>query len=187
MRPGAPLVHEERPTNHTDLRYQFSHGDVERAFAPAAAVVEGEYRLNFVTPACLGTMVAIADWDAEDRLTMWSTTQVPFLYQRDLAQALGITGDRVRVLQPPVGGNFGRGLDLYPIDVIAALLARARAAAGEDRVRAARGVHRVPDARAVHDPPAHRGRRARAGCSPATATWSSTTAPTSRGARPRPT
>ena len=55
---------------------------------------------------------------------MWSTTQVPFLYQRDLAQALGIGGDRVRVLQPPVGGNFGRGLDLYPIDVIAALLAR---------------------------------------------------------------
>ena len=55
------------------------------ARSPAAAVVvEGEYRLNFVTPACLGTMVAIADWDAEGRLTMWSTTQVPFLYQRDL-------------------------------------------------------------------------------------------------------
>jgi len=124
VRPGAPLVHEERPTNHTDLRYQFSHGDVERAFAEAAAVVEGEFRLNFVTPACLGTMVAIADWDPEGRLTMWSTTQVPFLYQRDLAQALGISGDRIRVLQPPVGGNFGRGLDLYPIDVIAALLAR---------------------------------------------------------------
>jgi xanthine dehydrogenase molybdenum-binding subunit len=124
LRPGAPLVHAGRATNHTDLRYQFSHGDVDRAFAGAAAVVEGEFRLNFVTPACLGTMVAIADWDAEDRLTMWSTTQVPFLYQRDLAQALGITGDRIRVLQPPVGGNFGRGLDLYPIDVIAALLAR---------------------------------------------------------------
>ena len=40
------------------------------------------------------------------------------------AQALGITGDRVRVMQPAVGGNFGRGLDLYPIDVVAALLAR---------------------------------------------------------------
>src|SRR4030095_9605396 len=70
VRPGAPLVHEERPTNHTDLRYQSSHGDVERGFATAAVVVEGEFRLNFVTPACLGTMVAIADWDAEDRLTM---------------------------------------------------------------------------------------------------------------------
>ena len=124
LRPGAPLVHAERATNLTDLRYQFSHGDVDAAFAEAAAVVEGEYRLNFVTPACLGTMVAIAEWDAEERLTMWSTTQVPFLYQRDLAHALGIGGDRIRVLQPPVGGNFGRGLDLYPIDVIAALLAK---------------------------------------------------------------
>ena len=124
LRPGAPLVHEGRPSNLTDLRYQFGHGDVDGAFADADATVEGEYRLNFVTPACLGTMVAIADWDAEDRLTMWSTTQVPFLYQRDLAGALGIGGERVRVLQPPVGGNFGRGLDLCPIDIIAALLAR---------------------------------------------------------------
>jgi len=123
--PGAPRVHDERADNATDLRYQFSHGDVDGAFARAAAVVEGTYRLNFVTTACLGTMVAIADWDSEGRLTMWSTTQVPFLYQRDLAGALGIPGERLRVLQPPVGGNFGRGLDLYPIDVIAALLARA--------------------------------------------------------------
>ncbi|OLE00487.1 MAG: hypothetical protein AUG80_02210 [Candidatus Rokubacteria bacterium 13_1_20CM_4_68_9] len=124
LAPGAPLVHEDVGTNVTALRYQFTHGDVDRAWADAAAVVEGEYTLNFVTPACLGTMVAIADWDPEGRLTMWSATQVPFLYQRDLAHALGVSGDRVRVLQPPVGGNFGRGLDLYPIDVIAALLAR---------------------------------------------------------------
>ena len=122
--PGAPLVHEGLGTNQTSLRYQFSHGDVDGAFARAAVIVEDIYQVNFVTPACLGTMVAMADWDAEGRLTMWSTTQVPFLYQRDLAGALGITGDRIRVLQPPVGGNFGRGLDLYPIDVIAALLAR---------------------------------------------------------------
>src|SRR5205823_4546531 len=47
-----------------------------------------------------------------------------FLYQKDLGEALGIGGDRIRVLQPPVGGNFGRGLDIYPIDVIAAMLAR---------------------------------------------------------------
>jgi xanthine dehydrogenase molybdenum-binding subunit len=124
LRPGAPRVHDERADNHTDLRYQFSHGDVDRAFAEAVVVVEGTYRLNFVTTCCLETMVALAEWDAQGRLTMWSTTQVPFLYQRELARALGITGDRVRVIQPPVGGNFGRGLDLYPIDVIAALLAR---------------------------------------------------------------
>jgi xanthine dehydrogenase molybdenum-binding subunit len=123
--PGAPLVHEGAATNLTPLRYQFTHGDVDRAFSEAAVIVDGEFQLDFVTPACLGTMVAIADWDPRGGLTMWSTTQVPFLYQRELAQALGITGDRIRVLQPTVGGNFGRGLDLYPIDVIAALLARA--------------------------------------------------------------
>ena len=124
MRPAAPLVHDELATNQTALRYQFTHGDVDRAFGEAAAVVSDTYTLPYVTTCCLGTMVAIADWDAEGRLTMWSTTQVPFLYQRDLAAALGIGGDRVRVMQPPVGGNFGRGLDLHPIDVIAALLAR---------------------------------------------------------------
>ena len=124
LRPGAPLVHDELGSNLANLRYQFSHGDVDEAFARAAVVVKGTYRLNYVTTACLGTMAAMASWNPDGTLTMWSTTQVPFLYQRDLAEALGITGDRVRVIQPPVGGNFGRGLDLYPIDIIAALLAR---------------------------------------------------------------
>src|SRR5207245_10810315 len=119
LEPGAPLVHEELGTNAHHLQYQFTRGDVDRAFAEAAAVVEDTYTLNFVTPACLGTMVAIADWDAADTLTMWSTTQVPLLYQRALAAALGITGDRVRVLPPPIGGHFGRGLDLDPIAVLA--------------------------------------------------------------------
>lgn len=124
IEPGAPLVHEELGSNLTPLRYQFTHGDVDRGFRDAAAIVEGTYTLPFVNTACLGTMVAIADWSVDGTLTMWSTTQVPFLYQRDLAAALGVGGDRVRVMQPPVGGNFGRGLDLYAIDLIAALLAR---------------------------------------------------------------
>ena len=76
--PDAPLVHEALGTNQTHLRYQFAHGDVDGAFAAAAAVAEGRYALPFVATACLGTMVAIADWDAQG-LTMHSTTQVPFL------------------------------------------------------------------------------------------------------------
>ena len=79
LAPGAALVHEERGTNAHPLRYQFTHGAVDRAFADAAAVVEDTYRLPFVTPACLGTMVAIAEWDAGGGLTMWTASQVPFL------------------------------------------------------------------------------------------------------------
>src|SRR5260370_36806303 len=106
LRPGASLVHEERGGNLVNLRYQFAHGDVESAFARAHVVVEGEYRLNYVTTACMGTMVAIASWSPPESpdaaLTMWSTTQVPFLYQRDLAEALALTGDLIRAMQPPV-------------------------------------------------------------------------------------
>jgi CO/xanthine dehydrogenase Mo-binding subunit len=124
LRPDAPQLHAQFPGNLVNFSYRFTAGDVDGALRDADVVVEGTYRLNYVTTACLGTMAAIAAWDARGHLTMWSTTQIPFLYQRDLAEALGISGDRIRVLQPPVGGNFGRGLDLYPIDIIAALLAR---------------------------------------------------------------
>ena len=124
LRPEAPRIHAQFPGNLVNFAYKFTAGDVDRAFREADAVVEGTYRLNYVTTACLGTMAAMAQWDPRGHLTMWSTTQIPFLYQRDLAEALGISGDRIRVIQPPVGGNFGRGLDLYPIDIITALLAR---------------------------------------------------------------
>ena len=45
------------------------------------------------------------------------------MYQREIAEAVGIPGDKVRVIQPYIGGTFGRGMDLYPIDVITAFLA----------------------------------------------------------------
>jgi xanthine dehydrogenase molybdenum-binding subunit len=124
LRPEAPRIHPQSPGNRVNFTYKFTAGDVDRAFREADVVVEGTYRLNYVTTACLGTMAAAAQWDPRGNLTMWSMTQIPFLYQKDLAEALGISGDRIRVIQPPVGGNFGRGLDLYPIDIIAALLAR---------------------------------------------------------------
>ncbi|HEY7138745.1 MAG TPA: xanthine dehydrogenase family protein molybdopterin-binding subunit [Methylomirabilota bacterium] len=124
LRPEAPRIHAQFPGNLVNFAYKFTAGDVERAFREADVIVEGTYRLNYVTTACLGTMAAAAQWDPRGNLTMWSTTQIPFLFQKDLAEALGISGDRIRVIQPPVGGNFGRGLDLYPIDIIAALLAR---------------------------------------------------------------
>ncbi len=124
LQPGAPRIHAQAPGNLVNFTYRFQAGDVDRAFREADVVVEGTYTLRYVTTACLGTMAALASWDPRGNLTMWSTTQIPFLYQRDLADALGISGDRIRVIQPPVGGNFGRGLDLYPIDIIAALVAR---------------------------------------------------------------
>ena len=54
LRPDAPLIHDALGSNLANLRYQFAHGDVDSAFAQADVVVEGSYRLNYVTTACLG-------------------------------------------------------------------------------------------------------------------------------------
>lgn len=124
MSAGAPLVHEDRPGNVVDVKYFFEEGDVLGAFDKADVVTDDTFELPFVTHAALGTMACLAQWDANGRLTIWSTTQVPFLYQRELSEILGVRGDLIRVIQPTLGGGFGRGLDVYPIDPICALLAK---------------------------------------------------------------
>lgn len=124
MSAGAPLIHDDHAGNEVDVHYLFEHGDLQAAFDQAAVVSDDTFELPYVTHAALGTMCCLAQWDAQGRLTIWSTTQVPFLYQRELAEILGIGGDRIRVIQPTLGGGFGRGLDVYPIDPICAFLAR---------------------------------------------------------------
>ena len=122
--PGAPLVHEDRKDNRLKMRYHFRHGDVERARERSAHVVKGRLRLHPVTHTCLGTCCCLADFDGHGRLTMYAPTQVPFLYQKDLAAVLGMDGGDLRVVQPVIGGAFGSKLDVYPYDVICAHLAR---------------------------------------------------------------
>ncbi|MBI5486054.1 MAG: xanthine dehydrogenase family protein molybdopterin-binding subunit [Deltaproteobacteria bacterium] len=124
MQPEAPRIHESAPDNLVPHRYEFRHGDAERAIAGSAHVVQGTYRTQFMTHCCLEPCFALAAFDATGRLTMTSSTQVPYLMQSHLSRALGIQGKDVRVLQPTIGGAFGSKLDTHPYEVIAALLAR---------------------------------------------------------------
>ncbi|MBI5035266.1 MAG: molybdopterin-dependent oxidoreductase [Chloroflexi bacterium] len=121
---GAPLVHEDKQSN-LFTRYDYSHGDAERAFDSADVIVESDYELPYVTHSAMETSFCLASFDLQGRLTLWSTTQIPFLLQRDLSEALGVPGRDIRVIQPAIGGAFGRGLDVYPFEPIAALLAKA--------------------------------------------------------------
>jgi CO/xanthine dehydrogenase Mo-binding subunit len=123
MKDGAPLLHEENGGNIAKIPFSFRAGDVEAIFQREDAVVdESQFKLQFMTHVALGTMGALASYDSSGRLTVYANTQAPFMYQREIAEALGISGDKVRVIQPFIGGAFGRGMDLYPVDVIAALL-----------------------------------------------------------------
>jgi CO/xanthine dehydrogenase Mo-binding subunit len=101
----APLVHRDHGSNLFQS-YQYEHGDLDRGEADSAVTVEAELRLPYVTHVCLETSVVTAQFDPGGRLTLWSTTQIPFLLQRDLAEALGLEGRQIRILQTAIGGAF---------------------------------------------------------------------------------
>lgn len=122
-REGAPLVHDNFAGNRS-LHFEFQHGDLEAAEAISDVVVDSVFRPHHVTHCCMGTSCAIADFDHNGKLTIWTQTQYPYNYKMDLAPALGIGPGDIRVIQPPVGGAFGSKLDVYPYEPIAALLAK---------------------------------------------------------------
>ncbi|HXE48741.1 MAG TPA: xanthine dehydrogenase family protein molybdopterin-binding subunit [Ramlibacter sp.] len=120
---GAPLVHDNFPGNKS-LHFEFKHGDLATAEAVSDFIVDNVFRPHHVTHCCMGTSCAIADFDHNGKLTIWTQTQYPYNYKMDLAPALGLTPGDIRVIQPPVGGAFGSKLDVYPYEPIAALLAK---------------------------------------------------------------
>ncbi|HMR97835.1 MAG TPA: xanthine dehydrogenase family protein molybdopterin-binding subunit [Anaerolineales bacterium] len=120
---GALLIHPEHGSNLFQ-RYNYSHGDLAQGESESAVVVEEKFLLPYVSHVCMETSVVVAQFDHRGHLTLWSTTQIPFLLQRDLSEALDIPGSSVRIIQTAVGGAFGRGLDIYPYEPIAALMSR---------------------------------------------------------------
>ncbi|EME69280.1 molybdopterin binding aldehyde oxidase and xanthine dehydrogenase [Paramagnetospirillum caucaseum] len=122
-REGAPQIHDNFPGNKS-LHFEFKDGDLAEAEAASDFVVDNVFRPHHVTHCCMGTSCAIADFDHNGKLTIWTQTQYPYNYKMDLAPALGIHPGNIRVIQPPVGGAFGSKLDVYPYEPIAALLAK---------------------------------------------------------------
>ncbi|MCP4358212.1 MAG: xanthine dehydrogenase family protein, partial [Chloroflexi bacterium] len=120
---GAPLIHSERRSNLFQT-YNYQHGDLALGEAESDEIISANFKLPYVSHACMETSVIVARFDHHDHLTIWSTTQIPFLLQRDLSEALGIPGSQIRIIQTAIGGAFGRGLDIYPYEPIAALMAR---------------------------------------------------------------
>jgi CO/xanthine dehydrogenase Mo-binding subunit len=103
--------------------FHYAHGDMEGERKRSAVVVNRRFTLPRVTHACMATSNITASWDpVTGRLLLYSSTQVPFLYQRDMAHALGLEPSAIRIIQPVIGGGFGSKLDMYPFEPICALL-----------------------------------------------------------------
>ena len=103
---SAPQLRENFPDNKS-LRFEFKHGDLATAEAASDFIADNIFRPHHVTHCCMGTSCAIADFDNNGKLTIWTQTQYPYNYKMDLAPALAIAPGDIRVIQPPVGGAFG--------------------------------------------------------------------------------
>ena len=121
---SAPLLHQEAGTNILAARV-FSRGDVEGAMAKAAVIVGGRFRFRRKTPAAVENRCYLATFDlGRQKLTLYSSTQIPGLVRDALADILDLPGHRIRVIAPDVGGGFGGKASLYPEEVVVCVLAR---------------------------------------------------------------
>ena len=100
-----------------------SEGDLAAAWADSAVRAEGTYCTAYIAHVPLEPRVAVARWDG-DRLTVWLGTQTPFRAREQVARAIGIPVEDVRIIVPPTGAGFG-GKHGGEVAVEAARLARA--------------------------------------------------------------
>ena len=123
MAEGAPVLHEATPGNVSVTR-NIAYGDLDAAFARSEYVREDVFTLQPVSHGYLEPCSTLATTDEQGRVTLYSSTQTPYIVQCLLASVLGLRENEVRVVKPFVGGGFGGKMELRPWDACAAFLAR---------------------------------------------------------------
>jgi nicotinate dehydrogenase subunit B len=98
-------------------------GNVEAGLKAADKTVKETYTIAYIAHVPLEPRAAVAEWDG-DRLTVWTGTQRPFGVRDDVARAVGVPADRVRVIVPDMGSGYG-GKHRVETAAEAARLARA--------------------------------------------------------------
>jgi len=96
-------------------------GDVERGFAQADHVFENRFSTQMVEHVSLEPHAAIADWDANGRVTIWCTIGRITLARGDMARTLKHPMSRIRMVGTVVGGNFGGKNEITQEPVLALL------------------------------------------------------------------
>ena len=124
---GAPVIHPDKTPEHrvsnapcnivAETHGEF--GDVASALASAAVTYEGTFTTQRVQHAALETHGGLAWVDANGILNVRSSTQVPFLTRRALADIFNLAPDKVRVFCERVGGGFGGKQEMFVEDILA--------------------------------------------------------------------
>ncbi len=120
---SAPVLHAPSPTNisvHRNIEY----GDIEKGFAESEYIREDVFTVHAVSHAYLEPCASLAVYDPDGRITLWTSTQTPYIVQCLLASTLGMRENDVRVIKPHVGGGFGGKMELRPWEVCASFMAK---------------------------------------------------------------
>ena len=111
---------EERPRNVSGVAH-IKRGNVDEALRGADVVISGTYRIAGAHQSFLEPHIAVARPEPEGGLTVWSSTQGPFVVRDTVASVTGLPEHRVRVVPMAVGGGFGGKIEL--LEPLLALLA----------------------------------------------------------------
>ena len=88
-------------------------GDVDSTWARATHIVEGEYRTGAQEHLYIENNGMIAEYSAENGVTVWGSLQCPNYVFKALRNVFDLPDDKVRVIQTETGGAFG-GKEDYP-------------------------------------------------------------------------
>ncbi len=122
MRSEAPLIHPELDGSNICVHYKIRKGDVESGFAQADVIIESEYRLPFQEHAYLQPEAGLAYIDEDGRVTVQCGGQWPHTDRAQIAHALNLPEEQVRVIYPAIGGAFG-GREDMSVQIVLALAA----------------------------------------------------------------
>jgi len=120
---GAPVIHDHCP-NNISINRKIQYGDIEKGFAESDYIREDTFHVHAVSHAYLEPCSALAQTDQDGRITLWTSTQVPYIVQCLLASTLGMRENDIRVIKPFIGGGFGGKMELRTWEFCAALMAR---------------------------------------------------------------
>lgn len=122
----APRIHTDICENTTNISLdrKIDVGDIDSAFKDAYYVREDSFVVHSHSHAYMEPCASIAEADAEGRITLYTSTQTPYIVQCLLASTMDIPENYVRVIKPAVGGGFGGKMELRAWDFCAAFMAR---------------------------------------------------------------
>lgn len=104
--PSDATIFDHLEANAPPPRVVTEAGDLTVGRAAAAHVLEATYLTPYWSHAPMEPHAALAQVE-EGKATVWASTQNPFTLQNEVARALGMPPEDVRILTPFVGGGFG--------------------------------------------------------------------------------